>query len=60
MQTRVAKRLAEANHPIQRMVLVGTAAGFVEGTRSYDTEAVPNDTIVIHGSTDETVPLPTC
>ncbi len=57
VQTRVAKRLAEANHPIQRMVLVGTAAGFVEGTRSYDTEAVPNDTIVIHGSTDETVPL---
>ena len=57
VQTRVAKRLAAANHPIQRMVLVGTAAGFVEGTRSYDTEAVPNDTIVIHGSTDETVPL---
>ena len=57
VQTRVAKRLAEMNHPIQRMVLVGTAAGFVEGTRSYDTEAVPNDTLVIHGSVDETVPL---
>ena len=57
VQTRVAKRLAEAGHPVQRMVLVGTAAGFVEGTRSYETEAVPNDTIVIHGSTDETVPL---
>jgi uncharacterized protein len=57
VQTRVAKVLAEAGHPIQRMVLVGTAAGFVEGTRSYDTEAVPNDTIVIHGSADETVPL---
>ena len=39
------------------MVLVGTAAGFVEGTRQYDTEAVPHDTIVIHGSSDETVPL---
>jgi lipooligosaccharide transport system ATP-binding protein len=38
-------------------VLVGTAAGFVEGTRQYDTEAVPHDTIVIHGSADETVPL---
>ena len=38
-------------------VLVGTAAGFVEGTRNYDTEAVPKDAIVIHGSADETVPL---
>lgn len=57
VQTRVAKALAEANHPAQRLVLVGTASGFVEGTRSYDTEAVPGDTIVIHGSEDETVPL---
>lgn len=56
-QTRVAKRLQEAGHPAQRLVLVGTAAGFVEGTRQYDTEAVPHDTIVIHGSKDETVPL---
>ncbi|MFC5302166.1 alpha/beta hydrolase [Azospira restricta] len=57
VQTRVAKRLADAGHPAQRLVLVGTAAGFVEGTRSYVTEAVPADTIVIHGSADETVPL---
>lgn len=57
VQTRVAKRLAEAGHPAQRLVLVGTAAGFVEGTRRYETEAVPADTIVIHGSADETVPL---
>lgn len=56
-QTRVAKCLAESGHPAQRLVLVGTAAGFVEGTRQYDTEAVPADTIVIHGSADETVPL---
>lgn len=56
-QTRVGKRLEEAGHPVQRLVLVGTAAGFVEGTRRYDTEAVPHDTIVIHGSNDETVPL---
>ncbi|MDP3439731.1 MAG: alpha/beta hydrolase [Azonexus sp.] len=56
-QTRVAKRLSEAGHPAQRLVLVGTAAGFIEGTRQYDTEAVPHDTIVIHGSADETVPL---
>ncbi|MBS1191962.1 MAG: alpha/beta hydrolase [Rhodocyclaceae bacterium] len=56
-QTRVAKRLQEAGHPAQRLVLVGTAAGFVEGIRQYDTEAVPADTIVIHGSEDTTVPL---
>ncbi len=57
VQTRVARRLAEAGQPAERLVLVGTAAGAVEGTRSYDTEAVPDDTIVIHGSADETVPL---
>ena len=40
------------------MVLVGTAAGHVEGARSYDTAAVePATTLVIHGSVDETVPL---
>lgn len=57
VQTRVARRLAEAGHPAQRLILVGTAAGFVEGARSYDTEAVGPDTLVIHGSKDETVPL---
>jgi hypothetical protein len=56
-QTRLARRLVELGHPAQRLVLVGTAAGFVEGTRNYDTEAVPHDTIVIHGSADATVPL---
>ena len=35
-QTRVGKRLAESHHPAQRLVLVGTAAGHVEGTRQYD------------------------
>jgi alpha/beta superfamily hydrolase len=38
-------------------VLVGTAAGFVEGMRRYETEAVPADTLVIHGAEDETVRL---
>jgi alpha/beta superfamily hydrolase len=50
--TRLAKSVAAA-----RLVLVGTAAGFIEGDRKYDTEAVAPDTIVIHGSADETVPL---
>src|SRR5574343_1146795 len=54
-QTRVAKRLTEAGHPAQRLVLVGTAAGFVEGTRKYDTESVNRDKIVIHGFADEKV-----
>lgn len=57
-QTRVAKHLQETGHPAQRLVLVGTAAGYVEGSRHYATEAVPHDTILIHGSADETVPLP--
>jgi uncharacterized protein len=50
--TRLAKSVVAA-----RLVLVGTAAGFIEGDRKYETEAVAADTIVIHGSADETVPL---
>ena len=57
VQTRVAQALAESKHPAQRLVLVGTAAGHVEGARQYATKAVASDTIVIHGSKDETVPL---
>jgi hypothetical protein len=57
VQTRVAQALAEANHPAQRLVLVGTAAGHVEGARQYAAKAVAHDTIVIHGSEDQTVPL---
>ena len=55
--TRVAKVLAAQGDPARRLVLVGTAAGFIEGTREYLTEAVPPDTLVIHGASDETVPL---
>lgn len=53
----VAKRLAEAATPARRLVLVGTAAGFVEGARRYETAAVAADTLVIHGAEDVTVPL---
>lgn len=52
-----AKRLADAGTPTQRLVLVGTAAGHVEGTRCYSTGRVPENTLVIHGDRDETVPL---
>ncbi|MCF8197966.1 MAG: alpha/beta hydrolase [Sulfuritalea sp.] len=55
--TRLAKRLADIGDPAKWLVLVGTAAGFVEGARSYETEAVAADTLVIHGSKDETVRL---
>ena len=55
--TRLAKKLADAGSPAKRLVLVGTAAGFVEGARSYQTEAVAKDTLVIHGDKDETVRL---
>ena len=57
VQTHVAQALAAANHPAQRLVLVGTAAGHVEGSRQYAALAVAPDTIVIHGSADSTVPL---
>ncbi|MDQ8024070.1 MAG: prolyl oligopeptidase family serine peptidase [Moraxellaceae bacterium] len=57
VQARVAHRLADAGTPAERLVLVGTAAGHVEGARQYDTAAVGKDAIVIHGSKDETVAL---
>jgi hypothetical protein len=56
--TRLALKLKELGDPAARLVLVGTAAGFIEGMRRYETAAVPADTIVIHGAQDETVPLP--
>lgn len=55
--SRLAKALAEQGDPAERLVLVGTAAGHLEGVREYVTEAVAPDTIVIHGAADETVPL---
>jgi hypothetical protein len=55
--TRLAKRLAAEGDPATRLVLVGTASGFVEGARTYETEAVAPDTVVIHGADDTTVPL---
>ena len=57
VQTCVAQILAESGEPAQRLVLVGTAAGHVEGARQYTTRAVAKDTLVIHGSADTTVPL---
>ena len=55
--TRLAQRLAERGDPATQLVLVGTASGFIEGLRKYETAAVPADSVVIHGAKDETVPL---
>ena len=55
--TRLARRLAAAGDPARWLVLVGTAAGAVEGARRYETEAVTADALVIHGAEDQTVPL---
>jgi hypothetical protein len=52
VQTRVAKRIQA-----ERLVLVGVPHGMVTGGRTYHTETVPADTIVIHGELDETAPL---
>ncbi len=52
IQTRVAKRLT-----VHRLVLVAPPSGLVGGGRSYVTEDVPADPIVIHGEQDQTVPL---
>ena len=52
VQTLVARRVAP-----ERMALVGVAAGFVSGGRTYTAQTVPPDSIIIHGEFDETVPL---
>lgn len=52
VQTRVAG-LVEAS----RLVLVAPAVGRITGGRDYDTSRVPEETLVIHGDVDETVPL---
>ena len=48
--SRAALRLP-ADAPAERLVLVGPA------TSRFDTAAVPADTLVIHGETDDVVPL---
>ncbi|MFN5803416.1 MAG: alpha/beta hydrolase, partial [Burkholderiales bacterium] len=50
VQTHVAQRLAAAGIPAQRLVLVGTA------TSRWQVMPVPEDSLVIHGELDDTVP----
>ena len=47
----VAARLVEEGQAIERIVFVGTAAS------RWDVAPVPENTLVIHGETDETVPI---
>ena len=49
--SQVARRLAEAGTPAERLALVGTA------TSRWDVAPVPAGTIIIHGEQDDTVPL---
>lgn len=51
VQAQLQKRLAAEGRSVQRMVLVGTAAG------KWDVPAVPADTILIHGELDDTITL---
>lgn len=47
----VAKALAESGRAIERMVFVGT------GASRWEVAPVPENTLVIHGEIDETVPI---
>jgi len=47
----VAKRHTEAGGAIERMVFVGTAAS------RWDVAPVPENTLVVHGELDDTVPI---
>src|SRR5450830_32825 len=51
VQTHLAQRLAAAGTPAERLVLVGAAA------KKWQMADVPADTILIHGETDDTIPL---
>lgn len=47
----VAKRLLDAGKTIERMAFVGTAAS------RWEVATVPENTLVIHGEVDDTVPI---
>ncbi|WP_374674368.1 alpha/beta hydrolase [Ideonella sp.] len=49
--SQAARRLADAGHAADRLVLVGPA------TQNFDVAPVPPGTLVIHGEADEVVPL---
>jgi alpha/beta superfamily hydrolase len=65
VQARLVGLLAAAGPPPRHLVLVGMAAGMTKGVgggsaRHYETPPIPENipTLIIHGETDDTVPLP--
>lgn len=52
VQSLLYRKLAEAGSPPERLVLVSTAAG------KWALEDVPANTLLIHGETDDIIPLP--
>ncbi len=60
VQCRVACRLADGLTPVERLALVGMAAGrAADGARQYDTPPLPDklSSLIVHGELDDTVPL---
>lgn len=51
VQARLQQRLQEQAVAVERLVLVGAAAG------KWDMPAIPANTILIHGELDDTIPL---
>ncbi|MFT4436279.1 alpha/beta hydrolase [Caballeronia sp. 15715] len=51
VMSQVAKHLRDSGEVIERMVFVGTAAS------NWQVAEVPDNTLVIHGEVDETVPI---
>lgn len=51
VQSLVAQELLKQHQAVQRMIMVGTAAG------KWNVADIPCDSIVIHGELDETIPL---
>jgi len=57
VQSRVARRLMDADRAPACTVLVGLPSGAATTGRVYDTPAVPVDALVIHGEEDSIAPL---
>lgn len=57
IQTRATERLVAANAPIAHLILTGMPAGALSETLSYDTPVVPANALIVHGESDERVPL---
>jgi alpha/beta superfamily hydrolase len=51
VQARLQQRLTEHDMPAERLALIGCAAG------KWEMPPVPGNTILIHGETDDTIPL---